>query len=400
MAGYTQNCTDVLLNTTPGGSRIWSTSCTNGEYLLTGGGQDLEGNFLGDFHLYHIPSNTWQMIEPYPAGARTGMYSFCIGDRFFAGGGGAGILGLGTMELFEFQLTELEWQARSSTPLEVKHAPVAVVNGIGYLIPAGQSLSAEIIRYLPDEDTWETVTTFPSSFDVPNPQEYCQTMVFGETIFFGNGVGFNSQGGSEVYRKWYKLDTQTNEVTQLQDIPWVVDFDCLAFQTESCGFLLTDESSGSALVAYQYDPTNDSWTIAPCPFANFTFDIPHPSSAATANGTGYFMYGTYTTGTESFNQIFSITAECESTVSIHTHGPASPAAISSVENGFAVEITRSGIYTIIAHDLMGRELLQKTLSANDLPASNTYLVQTTGLFVVSIIDQLTGQFILQQRLVH
>jgi hypothetical protein len=182
------------------------------------------------------------------------MISFEVNGRFFAGLGTPFIQP--SAQMFELDLTTLTWIPRASAPGAHYLIDAYVVNGKAYIIPVYVDNNSKIIEYNPELDSWRVVTDF-NSLDAQYPIGFA----LGTNIYFGMGPGALNSG---TMRKWFRFDTQTETVVQLNDVPVASSQSC-AFKIGNTGYVYNVGQDNKDM--YRYNQDLDTWDLM-CSFAD------------------------------------------------------------------------------------------------------------------------------------
>jgi len=277
------SCNSVRLADVPGPGRFWATACSNNQFALVGGGKlSFSGASTADFYLYNIATDSWTQVQDYPAGVHNGMISFEVNGRFFAGMGTPFIQS--SAQLFELDLTTLTWIPRASAPGSHLLIDAYVVNGKVYVIPVYVGDNGKIIEYNPALDTWRVVTDFNTIDNVQYPIGFA----IDNNIYFGMGPGAFG-GGNQA--KWFRFDTQTETVVQLNDVPVASD-QSSAFKIGNTGYVYNVGQNNKDM--YRYNQDSDTWDLM-CSFADARL------SNASAFGTDNFGYVVFGENTDAQN---------------------------------------------------------------------------------------------------
>lgn len=363
------SCNSVRMADVPGPGRFWATACSNNQFALVGGGKlSFTGAALADFYLYNIAADSWTQVQDYPLGAHEGMLSFEVNGRFFAGMGTPFIQT--SAQLFELDLTTLTWIPRASAPGSHLLIDAYVVNGKVYVIPLYIGENGKIIEYDPALDSWRVVTDFNTIDNVQYPIGFA----LGNNIYFGMGPGAFG-GGNQ--RSWFRFDTQTETVVQLNDVP-VASAQSCAFKIGNTGYVYNVGQDNKNM--YRYNQDLDTWDLM-CSFGDVR--LPNASAFGT-DSFGYVVFGENSNNQNTSNELWRFEPldltgnddinSTEKTVQL----------FSDNEGAISIAFPKAEIYTLSIYDLAGRCINTEKISVsnNDLNVIKKY--NANGLHFIQI----------------
>ena len=361
------SCNSVRLADVPGPGRYWATACSNSQFALVGGGTlEFSGALTDDFYLYTIATDTWTQVQDYPLGNHEGMISFEVNGRFFAGFGSPFIQP--SVQLFELNLTTLTWTPRASAPGSNAFIDAYVVNGKVYLIPVYIEEETKIIEYNPELDSWRVVTDFNTITNVNYPIGF----VLGNSVYFGMGPAALSSGSM---RKWFRFNTETETVVQLNDVPVGSDQSC-AFKIGNTGYVYNVGQDQKDM--YRYNQTSDTWNYM-CSFAENR--IPN-ASAFSDNNFGYVVFGG--SGFAPSNELWRFEPldptgnnelnSTEKSIQLFTDGSGT----------VSINFPKTEIYTLSIYDFTGKCLSSETLQENTTDYNLIKKYNLNGLHFIQV----------------
>jgi hypothetical protein len=364
------SCNSLRLADVPGPGRYNATACSNNQFALVGGGKlSFSGNEAADFYLYTLATDTWAQVQDYPLGGHEGMISFEINGRFFAGMGTPFIQP--SFQLYELDLSNLIWIPRASAPGTHLLIDAYVVNGKAYVIPVYVGNDSKIIEYNPELDSWRIVTDFNTTQNVQYPIGF----VLGNSIYFGMGPGALSSGSM---RKWFRFDTETETVVQLNDVPVASDQSC-AFKIGNTGYVYNVGQNLKDM--YRYNQTSDTWDLM-CSFADNRMAN---ASAFGDENYGFVVFGQNTNSQNtSSNELWRFEpVDLTSNLELNTTEKAIQ-LFSDGTGAISVHFPKTDIYQVSVYDLTGRCISTETMQINASDLNLTKNFNINGLHFIQI----------------
>lgn len=224
-------------------------------YLLTG---NTSFGLENDFYQYNTQTNQWFTLPDFPGEARSYSYGTAYDGKGYIG------FGLGDFvlnDLWGYDTAQATWKELTPCPCLGRRHPVFVEAGGKIYVGLGDNLSSNLKdfwAYDIETDTWQELTEFPS-YNRHHPFYFA----IGKDVYVGMGHGSDEVDGWDVYRDFFKYDTEADTWTRLNDFPGEARVAGTQFTYNGKGYVLHGEGEDHALMEdgefWEYDPTNDSW---------------------------------------------------------------------------------------------------------------------------------------------
>lgn len=225
-------------------SRWYALGFGDDENGYLGFGMDANRIRFDDLWQFNLSTNSWSKMPPFIGPARNAPVSFRIKDKVYIG---TGYFNSSLKDFYEFDLIKKTWRRIPDLATAREHATAFSVNGKGYVV-GGKSLGdgwkKDLWEYDPEKDTWTRKKDIPG-----DGRGFMTTMVFGDKVLLGGGIGEANRWLDE----WYLYDPKTDSWTLKTRYP--TTFDPLGFVVDNLGYVIYD--SNKRMVAY--DLESDIW---------------------------------------------------------------------------------------------------------------------------------------------
>jgi N-acetylneuraminic acid mutarotase len=224
-------------------------------YLVTGNTDDGPEN---DFYRYNTLTDQWVTLPDFPGKKRGYSYGAAYQGKGYIGFGiGDSVL----RDLWSFDPAQGNWNELTPCPCSGRLHPAFVeANGKIY-VGLGSNLASNLNdfwAYDINSDSWEQLPDFPSL-----KRHHPFYFSIGKDVFVGMGHGSVDVDGWDVYKDFYKYDTETNTWTQMDDFPGEARVAGTQFSYNGKGYVLHGEGEDHRLMDegefWEYDPTIDRW---------------------------------------------------------------------------------------------------------------------------------------------
>lgn len=211
-----------------------------------------------DFYRYNTLTNQWDILPDFPGLKRGFSYGIAYEGKAYIGFGFSGVV---LNDLWSYDPVLEVWKQLTSCPcLGRRHPAFVEANGKIY-VGLGDNLNSNLKdfwAYDIKSDTWEQLPDFPS-LNRHHPFYFS----IGKDVYVGMGHGSVDVEGWDVYRDFYKFDTETNTWTRLNDFPGEARVAGTQFSYNGKGYILHGEGEDHQILDegefWEYDPTDDSW---------------------------------------------------------------------------------------------------------------------------------------------
>lgn len=196
-----------------GRSEMISFSSTNGKGYV-GFGNKI--SYYSDLWAYDPSTENWHKQPPFPGGAKTAVYGFCIGSKAFILVHDGGACEAAKLEVWEFDTIDTSWTKKKPFPGIARFYPTGfVINGKGYFGTgvqcANQTLLRDLWEYDPAIDTWALKSEFPDS-----PRSNAVAFSINDKGYIG--TGYLSTGGVNTFWEYDPLKNIWKQMASLSSI--------------------------------------------------------------------------------------------------------------------------------------------------------------------------------------
>lgn len=162
---------------------------------------------LDDFEAYDIETDTWEVLEPLPAGLHHLGMAAANGRVFVSGGYDGANFTNDVTVLWAYDPESGEWSQVTDMPApRAAHAMVAIENKLYIIGGVGDSIQLWI--YGIEADEWDT-----DNAEMPTPREHLSAVTLDGKLYVIGGRWGRNLGTLEVY------DPETDEWTTLTEMP-------------------------------------------------------------------------------------------------------------------------------------------------------------------------------------
>lgn len=128
-------------------------------------GSNTSTTYFSDFWEYNPANDTWVQIANFPGAARSGCFSFVIGDKAYVGAGKSSVGAVWTYytDFYVYDPALNNWTQLGVTPFILKSSTSFAINGKGYVMCGveGGVVTNNVWEYNPSTDTWFQKSDFP-----------------------------------------------------------------------------------------------------------------------------------------------------------------------------------------------------------------------------------------------
>jgi N-acetylneuraminic acid mutarotase len=305
----------------------------NTVYVTTGAVQLPNGDpeTVDDMYAYDITNNTWAHRLDFMGRLRTGMVSFAINGKGYAGLG-FDVFSHGVKtDIWEYDPVGDSWTKKTDLPGAAREGSfVFVINNKAY-IGAGQNNAGtkltELWEYDPAANSWAQKTSLPST-----PRIYASAFAIGTDGYAGLGVDKNNN----YLNDFWKYDVSADQWTRKADFP-VANGAAVGFATSTRGYM---GIGGNDSDLYSYYPAQDGWAKETT-YPGATL-LPN-STCSFINGKAYFLPGTVEAAGKSFYEYTPATDNeiTFNTLTVKTVGDPDFDVTATASSGLAVSFTSS-----------------------------------------------------------
>ncbi|MBK8623710.1 MAG: hypothetical protein IPN79_18630 [Saprospiraceae bacterium] len=211
-----------------------------------------------DFYRYNTLTNQWDKLPDFPGTRRGFSYGIAYEGKGYIGFGFSGVV---LNDLWSYDPVKEEWKELTPCPCKGRRHPAFVETNGKIYVGLGDDLTSNLKDFWAYDiasDTWEQLPEFPS-LNRHHPFYFS----IGKDVFVGMGHGSVEVEDWDVYRDFYKFDTEDYTWTRLNDFPGEARVAGTQFDYNGKGYILHGEGEDHQILDdgefWEYDPADDSW---------------------------------------------------------------------------------------------------------------------------------------------
>lgn len=273
-----------------------------GEYGYVVSGSTNFSGFTNHFYRYDPNLDQWEQLDNFPGNARSYAYGIEYNGKAYFGFGIA-VNDNYLNDLWVYDPEVDEWTELTSCPCSGRMHPAFVAHNDKLFVGMGNNNFNlnDWWEYDMNTDSWTQRPNLPG-----NGRHHPFHFQAGDYVFAGLGHGSFFQNGYTIYKDWYRYDLNTNNWTQMNDMPGLARVAGTEFSYNGKGYVLSGDGPTHDNLAegefWEYDPDTDTWVQFPS----------HPGQSSrwapgsfVIDNTVYFFGGMYRSNTMLHNSMWS-----------------------------------------------------------------------------------------------
>ncbi|MBL7965854.1 MAG: galactose oxidase [Prolixibacteraceae bacterium] len=230
-------------------------------YVGLGYNDDDDDEYLNDFWVYSISTDSWDKVADFPGAGRTAAVSFTINGKGYVGTGFDGNNKLS--DIWEYDPTKNKWTQKDNFLGGARYKAVAfALNNYGYIGTGYGDDSTDKIDFYRFDPTAAAGSQWVKVQSIGGSKRR------GATAFTYNGKAYVCTGinnGVTLTDMWEydpSANTWTKKVDLDDDDDWaIVRQNASSFVLDGKAYVFLGEKSGTLSDVWEYDFSADTWTV-------------------------------------------------------------------------------------------------------------------------------------------